>query len=75
MKTQNELAIKKCRFVLNPSLKFIFCGEDEILVLHGMRSKFNQTIRDGGQDSPARPGAPSFDGTSFSARSPRTKSD
>ena len=36
-------------FVLNPSLKFIFCGEDEILVLHGMRSKFNQTIRDEGR--------------------------
>ena len=36
-------------FVLNPSLKFIFCGEDEILVLHGMRSKFNQTIRDEGK--------------------------
>ncbi len=49
MKTQNELIIKKCSFVLNPSLKFIFCGEDEILVLHGMRSKFNQTIRDEGR--------------------------
>ena len=49
METQNELVIKKCRFVLNPSLKFIFCGEDEILVLHGMRSKFNQTIRDEGR--------------------------
>ena len=49
MKTQTELIIKKCRFVLNPSLKFIFCGEDEILVLHGMRSKFNQTIRDEGR--------------------------
>ncbi len=48
METQTEL-IKKCRFVLNPSLKFIFCGEDEILVLHGMRSKFNQTIRDEGR--------------------------
>ena len=49
METQTELVIKKCRFVLNPSLKFIFCGEDEILVLHGMRSKFNQTIRDEGR--------------------------
>ena len=41
--------ITKYRFVLNPSLKFIFCGEDEILVLHGMRSEFNQTIRDEGR--------------------------
>ncbi len=41
--------ITNCRFVLNPSLKFIFCGEDEILVLHGVRSKFNQTIRDEGR--------------------------
>ena len=49
METQTKLIIKKCRFVLNPSLKFIFCGEDEILVLHGMRSKFNQTIRDEGR--------------------------
>lgn len=49
MKTQTELVIKKCRLVLNPSLKFIFCGEDEVLVLHGMRSKFNQTIRDEGR--------------------------
>ena len=49
METQTELVVGKCRFVLNPSLKFIFCGEDEILVLHGMRSKFNQTIRDEGR--------------------------
>ena len=49
METKTELTISKCRFVLNPSLKFIFCGEDEILVLHGLRSKFNQTIRDEGR--------------------------
>ena len=49
MEAQTELIGKKCRFVLNPSLKFIFCGEDEILVLHGVRSKFNQTIRDEGR--------------------------
>ena len=49
METQTEFIVKKCRFVLNPSLKFIFCGENEILVLHGMRSKFNQTIRDEGR--------------------------
>ena len=49
MKTQNGLIIKNCSFVLNPSLKFVFCGEDEILVLHGIRSKFNQTIRDEGR--------------------------
>ena len=49
MEAQAELISKKCRFVLNPSLKFIFCGEDEILVLHGVRSKFNQTIRDEGR--------------------------
>ena len=48
MKTQDEFMIKNS-FVLNPSLKFIFCGEDEILVLHGIRSKFNQTIRDEGR--------------------------
>ena len=48
METKTEF-ITKCRFVLNPSLKFIFCGEDEILVLHGVRSKFNQTIRDEGR--------------------------
>ena len=49
METKNEPIITERRFVLNPSLKFIFCGEDEILVLHGMRSKFNQTIRDEGR--------------------------
>ena len=49
MEAQTELISKKCRFVLNYSLKFIFCGEDEILVLHGVRSKFNQTIRDEGR--------------------------
>lgn len=49
MENKTELAISKCRFVLNPSLKFIFCGEDEILVLHGVRSKFNQTVRDEGR--------------------------
>ena len=49
MEAQTELISKKCRFVLNCSLKFIFCGEDEILVLHGVRSKFNQTIRDEGR--------------------------
>ena len=49
METQKELVTKKCRFVLNPSLKLVFCGEDEILVMHGIRSKFNQTIRDEGR--------------------------
>ena len=49
MEAQTELISNKCRFVLNSSLKFIFCGEDEILVLHGVRSKFNQTIRDEGR--------------------------
>ena len=49
MATKTEPISTKHHFVLNPSLKFIFCGEDEILVLHGMRSKFNQTIRDEGR--------------------------
>ena len=49
METKTESTVDRCRFVLNPSLKFIFCGEDEILVLHGVRSKFNQTIRDEGR--------------------------
>ena len=48
MEVKTEV-VSKCRFTLNSSLKFIFCGEDEILVLHGMRSKFNQTIRDEGR--------------------------
>ena len=49
MSIKTEPIITEHHFVLNPSLKFIFCGEDEILVLHGMRSKFNQTIRDEGR--------------------------
>ena len=49
MGTKIESIITEHRFVLNPSLKFIFCGEDEILVLHGIRSEFNQTIRDEGK--------------------------
>ena len=49
MGTKTEPIVTEHHFVLNPSLKFIFCGEDEILVLHGMRSKFNQTIRDEGR--------------------------
>jgi len=35
-------------FVINPSLKVIFCGEDQILVIHGIRSEFKQIIRDEG---------------------------
>ena len=49
MVTKIKPTVTENHFVLNPSLKFIFCGEDEILVLHGMRSKFNQTIRDEGR--------------------------
>ncbi len=49
METKSELITAKCRLVVNPSLKFVFCGEDEILVLHGMRSRFKQTIRDEGK--------------------------
>ena len=49
MGTKTEPIVTEHHFVLNPSLKFIFCGEDEVLVLHGMRSKFNQTIRDEGK--------------------------
>ncbi|MDE3259263.1 MAG: ThiF family adenylyltransferase [Gemmatimonadota bacterium] len=46
-KTQQTIADKS--FALNPSLKVIFCGEDEILVMHGLRSSFNQTISDEGR--------------------------
>ena len=49
MDIKKKLVTKKCHFVLNPSLKFVFCGEDEILVMHGIKSKFNQTIRDEGR--------------------------
>ena len=49
MGTKTEPVVTEHRFLLNPALKFIFCGEDEILVLHGMRSKFNQTVRDEGR--------------------------
>ena len=49
MRTKTEPIVAEYHFVLNPSLKFIFCGEDEILVLHGVRSEFNQTIRDEGR--------------------------
>ena len=49
MATKTESIVTEHHFVLNPSLKFVFCGEDEILVLHGMRSQFNQTIRDEGR--------------------------
>ena len=49
MRPKTEPIVAEHHFVLNPSLKFIFCGEDEILVLHGVRSEFNQTIRDEGR--------------------------
>ena len=49
MKRKSSQTIAERCFVLNPSLKFIFCGEDEILVLHGVRSEFNQTINDDGR--------------------------
>lgn len=34
---------------INPSLKIIFCGENQILVIHGVRSEFKQIIRDEGK--------------------------
>lgn len=36
-------------YVLNPSLKIVFCGEDEVLVLHGARSGFRRIIHDEGR--------------------------
>lgn len=37
------------RYVRNPSLKIMHCGEDELLVLHGSRSNFRRTIADEGR--------------------------
>jgi hypothetical protein len=36
-------------FMINPALHVVFCGNDEVLVLHGSRSDFRQVIRDDGQ--------------------------
>jgi len=34
---------------INPSLKIIFCGEDQVLITHGIKSQFKQIIRDEGR--------------------------
>lgn len=34
---------------LNPHLKVIFCGDDEILIKHGVHSLFSRSIRDDGR--------------------------
>jgi len=36
-------------FFINPALQVVFCGNDEILVLHGSRSDFREVIRDEGK--------------------------
>lgn len=36
-------------YVVNPSLKVVFSGEDEVLVLHGIRSDFQRVVNDEGK--------------------------
>lgn len=36
-------------YVVNPSLKVVFSGEDEVLVLHGIRSDFQRIVNDEGK--------------------------
>jgi hypothetical protein len=35
--------------ILNPAVRVIICGDDELLVLHGLRSQFRRTIKDSGR--------------------------
>lgn len=35
--------------VLNPAVRIIICGDNELLVLHGLRSQFRRVIKDGGR--------------------------
>jgi bacteriocin biosynthesis cyclodehydratase domain-containing protein len=36
----------KRRFVINPYLTVIYCGDDEVIIKHGSRSRFSCVIRD-----------------------------
>lgn len=42
-------AMTRSAYVINPALDIVFCGEDEILVLHGTRSNFRRIINDEGR--------------------------
>ncbi len=44
------MKVEDQQYVLNPSLKTVFCGEDEVLVLHGARSDFHKNLFDEGRN-------------------------
>lgn len=41
--------IRDCPLVLNPHLRVVQCGNDELLVKHGFRSRFSTLLRDDGR--------------------------
>lgn len=41
--------IRDCQLVLNPHLRVVQCGNDELLVKHGLRSRFSTLLRDDGR--------------------------
>ncbi|MYK87160.1 MAG: hypothetical protein F4018_01745, partial [Acidobacteria bacterium] len=41
--------IRDCPLVLNPHLRVVQCGNDELLVKHGLRSRFSTLLRDDGR--------------------------
>jgi bacteriocin biosynthesis cyclodehydratase domain-containing protein len=48
-KNGNHGARTERAYVINPALDVVFCGEDEVLVLHGTRSNFRRIINDEGR--------------------------
>ena len=47
--TSPENAIRLRRLVVNPHLRIVQCGNDELLVKHGFRSRFSTLLRDEGR--------------------------
>ena len=41
--------IRDCPLVLNPHLRVVQCGNDELMVKHGFRSRFSTLLRDDGR--------------------------
>lgn len=47
--TRNENDIRARPLVVNPHLRVVQCGNDELLVKHGFRSRFSTLLRDDGR--------------------------
>ncbi len=47
--TTGNRHIRDCPLVLNPHLRIVQCGEDELLVKHGFRSRLSTLLRDDGR--------------------------